>query len=97
MNERVYRIWQGVPPIPTKLRYLCVSCSDAVEKILAPGRLTVLPILDLDPGRRVGRVPGACLFRDNPLHVAVANHLEQFRAAGHVIHIQNRLQRVEEG
>ena len=68
-----------------------LSCFGAVEKIRPSNGLAVVPILDLDPGRRIGRVPGACLFRDNPLHVAIANHLEQFRAACHVIHIQDRL------
>ena len=39
-------------------------------------------------GRRFRRVPGARLLRDNPLHVAVANHAEQVHAAGEVIHVQ---------
>jgi hypothetical protein len=36
------------------------------------------------------RVLGVCLFRDNPLHVPLANHAEQVRAAGEVVHVRNR-------
>src|SRR5215472_1775036 len=46
-----------------------LSCFGTVEKIVASDCLTVLPVLDLDPGRRFRRVPGAYQLRDNPLHV----------------------------
>jgi hypothetical protein len=42
-------------------------CFPAVEKVLAPDRLAVLPNLDLDPGCRVRRVAGVRLLRYDPL------------------------------
>ena len=49
------------------------------EKVVAPGRLAVLPVLDLHPGRSLRRVPGVRLLRYDPLHVLLANHAEQIR------------------
>src|SRR5215472_10717735 len=60
------------------------------EKILASDRLTVLPVLDLYPGRRFRRVPGACLLRHNALHVPLADNTEQVRAAREVLHVDKR-------
>jgi hypothetical protein len=69
---------------------LC-SCFPAVEKVLASDCLTVLPVLDLHPGCRFGRVPGVRLLGDDSLHVPVANHAEQVCASRNVFHIQNGL------
>ena len=48
-----------------------------VEEVLPSDCLTVPPVLDLDPGRRVRRVPGARQLRDDPFHVPLANYVEQ--------------------
>ena len=61
----------------------------AVEKVLAPDRLAVLPVLDLHPGRCFRSVVGARLLRDNPFHVPVADHAEEVRAVHDVLHIAN--------
>ena len=63
----------------------------SLKKGLAPDRLTVPPVLDLDPGGRFRRVPGVRLLGDNPFPVQLANRAEQVRAACHVIHEPNRL------
>jgi hypothetical protein len=69
--DRHLRAFYGVTPTaspvwppPSRLaswRFLAgrlnfLLCPPAIEKVLAPDRLTVLPVLDLDPGRGVRRV-----------------------------------------
>src|SRR5262249_25904316 len=86
------RYGAGLTGISRYCRTVALFCSSSdAEKILAPNRLTVLPVLDLDPGRRFRRVLGACLLRDNPLHVSLADNTEQVQTAREVIHVQNRL------
>jgi hypothetical protein len=53
--------------------------------------LAIGAVLDLHPGRRFRRVRCVCLLRDDAPHVAIANGVEQLRAACKVIHEQNRL------
>ena len=46
--------------------WIYVPAFERWKKILSSDCLTVLPVLDLYPGRRFRRVLGVCLFRDNP-------------------------------
>ena len=81
--------WISVAFIPSYILSkdnILLLCFGAVEKILSLGRVAVVMVLDFVPGRGVWRVPAVCLLRDNPRHVAVANHLEQVSAARYVIH-----------
>ena len=51
-------------------------CPRALKKIVASDCLTVLPVLNLDPGRCFRRVLGAYLLRNNALHVPLADRTD---------------------
>jgi hypothetical protein len=71
-ESRLQRASEGATPARWLLWDVVLASANllsrlgAVEKILASRRLAVVLVLDLDPGGRIRRVPGACLLRDNP-------------------------------